>query len=492
MSDYKYDDTNLCGKNLWFDTEKDKKSAFFLNLSDKSSMLDIDKPCHMLVQCCQYTDGFCDSRSAPAEPIQSWLFGGMEIHSNARNIEVYATLEGATSKEEYWQTCSGMLLDIDDNNSQPTEKKWHKTIILPPSSKPTSIKSLHLKLLSLRPAKCTVGSVRTVKMKGRIFDTYSLGSNTELIASKETKDNEGITQGDKITSTLLNPGVEKYQGGISMNPSTNNEGPTPDIGKAISALSMLVRNVQSDMQQSMSSSIGEIQKIGYVQNRNLAQKVNEIEKNLGEVQINLGILLNEVKISRELTQAQEKERKMREKLMKKEAERELAKNQQQQDALLERIMEDQRKFLMQEAMKFQEEILGGMVEKIFKERGGNEGNVTCSHHKNDSCLVETTCDKTKSSHHIETIENTLFIDTNKTTLEEQNNVQKDFKLPSDGEKIDLNKDSIQSDFGGDAEHRPSFNENGGNLIVISEECETIARNTCQNEEEIAAFESSSI
>lgn len=480
---------------MWFDTEKDKKSAFFLNLSDINSVLNVDKPCHMLVECCHYTDGTCGSSNVTAEPMQPWLFGGMEIHSNARNIEVYATLEGATSKEEYWQTCPGMLLEkannIDDEKSQTTtvtpqkEKKWHKTIILPPSSKPTSIKSLHLKLLSLRPAKCTVGSVRTVKMKGRIFDTHPLVSNIELNTKKQIKDDTGIEQGDKISTTSLNPGGAKYQGEmISMNPISNNEGATPDIGKAVSALSMLVRNVQSDMQQSMSSSIGEIQKIGYAQNRSLVQKVTEIEKTLVEVQTSLSILLNEVKTNREIIQAQEEERQNREQILKKETERELAKNQHQQDASLKRIMEEQRIFLKQEAVKFQEEILGGMVDKILSERRGDDNY--------GSCLEETNCYEVESLHLLTTIENTLSIDAVKTTPEEQDIVQQDFKLPSDGEKIDLTKDLILSNFVGNVESRPSFEENAeeedtGNLFVTSEEYGTSARKPPQNEEEIEAI-----
>ena len=137
---------------FWFHQDEGKKSSFTLNSSDASSPLKIDKPCHLLIDCSQ--------TGTP------WIFGGLEIQTNSRNVEVYAVPEGKDGAE-YWQTHRGSREDdeslLGGNDADPCENELYNAVILSPSSKPESIVKLHVKLLSLRPARCTVGFVRSMK-----------------------------------------------------------------------------------------------------------------------------------------------------------------------------------------------------------------------------------------------------------------------------------------------------------------------------------------
>ena len=66
-------------------------------------MSKIQKPCHLIIECAPYSEGngnADDGRETETETeTLPWLFGGMEIFSNSRNIEVYAVPEGKDDVE---------------------------------------------------------------------------------------------------------------------------------------------------------------------------------------------------------------------------------------------------------------------------------------------------------------------------------------------------------------------------------------------------------
>ncbi len=318
---------------FWFENEGNKKTSFVF---DESSLLSssttttgsqqritIQKPCHLFLDCCHPLNDSNDVSNTT-----EFLFGGLEIHSNSRNIEVYALPEDSDGKDnnnsfEYLKTCRGtMIINDDDDNTKSEmlgdanegqeitaatrqdfpkeswEKEMYKTVIIPPNSKPISILRLHLKLLSLRPAKCNIGYIKQVKLKGRIPDVQISTSKPE----PQTK-----TQSSHEGKTSLHTSLPQSIQGSSQNennrppnnqiPSVNNEElnrQTSQITNAISAVTMLIQNTQQTMERSISTSIGEVQKLTFQQSQHFHNTLQSLERRINEVNNNLNELRNEV------------------------------------------------------------------------------------------------------------------------------------------------------------------------------------------------------
>ena len=155
-------DTKADNNTVWFDQEEGKKSSFLLRLPTDFS---IEKPAHLLIHCVVGKD------------ILPFLFGGLELISNARIIEAYKKEESNPSNENYLQTARGIKEDGDTD--------IHKSVLVCPKG-PETVVRLNLKLLSLRPATCTKMTLLSMKLKGRL-------PNVEMMSAADHVPSEPVT-----------------------------------------------------------------------------------------------------------------------------------------------------------------------------------------------------------------------------------------------------------------------------------------------------------
>ena len=308
---------------FWLEPESGKKSSFLFQCcgdnndqSSSSPVSKFQKPCHLIIECVPYSEGngnSDDERETETETLP-WLFGGMEIFSNSRNIEVYAVPEGKDDVQgkEYWQTHRGSKVDIDINTDgdddddekeksskiepktkDACEQEIYQTVILPPSSKPATVQSIHLKLLSLRPAKCTVAFVKCLKLKGRIPESVN---NVEKVIvnvnapSDSATHNRGMGQGQ---SSNANANTNQ-----TIIPSRNKSESTEQIASAISGLSMIINNVRGTMESSIQSTIGEFQSMAFQHNQTWNDRFAAFEKNVAELKDGVDLLNTNVNLLR--------------------------------------------------------------------------------------------------------------------------------------------------------------------------------------------------
>lgn len=131
---------------LWFEQEEGKKSSFLLRVPPDLSLA---KPAHLLIHCVANNE------------ILPFLLGGLELLSNARNVEAYTKDASNPAEENYLLTARGIKEDGDT--------ELHRSVLVCPRG-PETVARLNLKLLSLRPANCTNVSLVSIKLKGRLPD----------------------------------------------------------------------------------------------------------------------------------------------------------------------------------------------------------------------------------------------------------------------------------------------------------------------------------
>lgn len=177
--------------------EEGKKSSFILNHHNEESSSCMNKPASIILSC-----STSDTTTENHHPTTPFLFGGVNIISNARNVEVYeqTTLDGnkhGNADYNYLTTVRGTLLEADDNNvaqadnnnnntNKPHDDKqnmeWYQCIITHPNGGPTEVSSIKFKLLSLRPARASEARVRQLVLKGRLPDVEAVSTNTSSTA----------------------------------------------------------------------------------------------------------------------------------------------------------------------------------------------------------------------------------------------------------------------------------------------------------------------
>ena len=225
-----------------------------------ASIIGMTKPSHVFIDCAQLDSSSSTSTStSTSSSTLPFLFGGLEMHSNARNVEVYATsadaeMDDSNAKEEYWQTCRSTSISMDDdcnnaNDNNNKKEEWYRTIVLPPSSKPITVRRIHLKLLSLRPAKCKVAMVDVINLKGRI---------PEDDGGNDGNGNDSIT-----TTTTTSPSENNSSKNINKNKTNNNNTndtsvTTADLRTALSATISILRETTSKIMGGIESSTGRI------------------------------------------------------------------------------------------------------------------------------------------------------------------------------------------------------------------------------------------
>jgi hypothetical protein len=191
---------------LCFEQEEGKKSSFFLELDDAAG--EIQKPAHVILQ-----GG------------DSFLFGGLEFVSNARNVEIYLT---ENDKETYLTTSRGLLAGDDPYR--------FKCIVVCPGG-PRAVARVHLKLLSLKPESCTGATLHLMKLKGRLPPPKQEEGNTQ-----KTSATKSATTSSRSTDTAP-PGLTQA-----------------DMGAAMTGVTMLVRSVESNLLESVEGSLDKVEK----------------------------------------------------------------------------------------------------------------------------------------------------------------------------------------------------------------------------------------
>lgn len=160
--------------------EEEKKDAVTAGTINSENMYYcVDKPAQLFIDCPiesnptisndntkQTNDVSIISSTAP------FLFGGLELISNSRTVEVYTT--DRDGKETYLLTCRGAILQ-DRDSIHPIEMRcnegtpnieWFICVIVHPLG-PSEITNLKLKLLSLRSPK-EKAFVQDLKLKGKL------------------------------------------------------------------------------------------------------------------------------------------------------------------------------------------------------------------------------------------------------------------------------------------------------------------------------------
>ena len=360
---------NAKDQTFWLEQEADKKSSFLFQSSDgDNSITKIEKPCHLILDC-------SSSECRGGEGVSSeWLFGGLEIHSNSRNVEVYAVPEGKNLNErEYWQTHRGSIM-ADGNRSdngpclgsvtvttkEPCEKELYQVIILPPSSKPVTLRFLHLKLLSLRPAKCTMAYVKCIKVKGRIPDTMLIQSDPVLNdhSSQTQTKNESMEASSRSRTSVS---MANTQQGVST--STDS---TAQIASAVSGLTMMIQNIHQSMESSIQSTIGEFQSLSYNHSKNLSIRIEQLEKNVNGIKDGVDLLNNNVEALRKenrLYQNRHEENIT--------AQKSIIQNEAVNRDFIRDLMKEERQIMTQEFQKEKDKMVSQLVEQLVFELGNN-------------------------------------------------------------------------------------------------------------------------
>jgi hypothetical protein len=322
-------------QTFWLEPNK-KTSFLFESCAESADRSKIQKPCNLIVECCQSTSSHTC--------FINWLFGGLEVHSNSRNIEVYAVPEGKDfNGREYWQTHRGSKIEDTDNSTEKDEceKEIYQTIILPPSSKPTSIKSLHLKLLSLRPSKCTIAFVKSIKLKGRIPEATPDSSETVSGSnnSVDALEDQPATAARSITN------------------KESNDGSTALVANAISGLTMSIDNARGSMEASIQSSIGEIQSLAFNQNQSFTGKLTLLENSVNELKDCVDSLKTNVELLRKENVLQNEERHLK-------MEELNEKHEKIDKEYLHKLLLEERQWIATEMQKQKNEMISQVVDQL--------------------------------------------------------------------------------------------------------------------------------
>lgn len=245
-------------KTFWFEknaAEGDGKKPYSFHLKHQnetsSDGMKIEKPSYIVIDCAKSDN---DSRGH-----YEFMFGAIEIYSNSRNIEVYAVEDGKDDNgSEYWQTYRGKKIE---NGSNGDEELYH-TIILPPTSKPTALRSLQCKLLSIRPSTCKHAYVQQLMLKGRLPEIADSGISSDGNAAGQY--------------------TEPVQSNVISHSAPPNASSEP-IAKAVNALTMMIHSVQNKIESSVQSAVGELENTSYNQHQKLIEQISKLGISVSEV-----------------------------------------------------------------------------------------------------------------------------------------------------------------------------------------------------------------
>ena len=226
---------------LTFRKEGGKQSSFILdNISPNRTV--IGKPAHVLIHCTLLSDNDGGTGTHHAFP---FVFGGLEIISNSRNVEAY--LIDKEGKETYLKTSRGSRQEEDEAT---TDHELYTCVIVCPSG-PQSILRLHMKLLSLRPATCTHAALHSIKLKGRLPD---VSAATPISPSNSTSAAAGATP-----NTATEPNARNSSMSFISNHQQEPGLTQSDIGAAMAAISGMVRTTEDRIHQNVEAKLQQVE-----------------------------------------------------------------------------------------------------------------------------------------------------------------------------------------------------------------------------------------
>ena len=255
-------------KSAWFQQEGTKPSYLIQvrpSSSPSSSTMEDDCSCpckdqsaHALIDC-RADDGEGQvSEVAPSSGSLLFRYGGMELVTNARNVEVYTTDEGG--KEKYVFTSRGIRHRTDDDRDSLPGTEWYKFVIVNPGGAKT-VMGVRMKMLSVKPSGCDVVRVLLLKVKCKLPEV-------EVTAGPEAKNIITVPPGAMGSSGIGRTPQEKMavSGGIDAplpfagsgrSSFLGDSDPTGDanIGAALAAVTMMVRSTEERVVKAMSEGL---------------------------------------------------------------------------------------------------------------------------------------------------------------------------------------------------------------------------------------------
>jgi len=236
--------------------EKGKKSSFLLqpkrelsskdaNTKDGIDWYSVPKPAQLFVQ----HDKHPTSTNEPNKT--SFFFGGLQLISDAKNIEIYLT--SPEGKETYLMTSKGIPYKMtgkentsQESGSTPTQTaEWRRALCVVPGG-PRCISSLRVKLIgSTSTTDSTAIKVHFLKVTARIVMPSSPPARTTATRSPMKTSNP---QGAKSNSPSFSPNMFAPPT-PTRNMTSHSEPPLTqkDLGAAMAGLSFMARKTEENM-----------------------------------------------------------------------------------------------------------------------------------------------------------------------------------------------------------------------------------------------------
>ena len=237
------------GKALLFQ-ETGKKSSYILqppkdaDAKNDTDCYSIPIPAHLVVE-----NGKQFTSTTTAQPKTNqdcaFFFGGLQILSSAKNIEIYLTNQ--EGDETHLMTCKGISYKFQEKDSVSTEPKsigstqWRKCLCVVPGG-PRCISRLRVKFIEESDGTNT--TLRYMKLTARIMDHFPSSLGTSTFKSHVP------TQTPQVAKNPLgfnSHGV--FPAPITANTTSNSEPPLTqkDLGAAMSGLSFMARKTEENL-----------------------------------------------------------------------------------------------------------------------------------------------------------------------------------------------------------------------------------------------------
>jgi len=222
---------------LWFDPEHGKRASFILinivtqqgedrkesdddnavlvgedekrnNYQYYRTLLEIlDKPASVVIDCCPYTG----SNLSDATETCSFIFGGIDMISNCRTIEIYVI--DLQAKETYVTTSRGVKLSSSDQNGN----EWFHNVITRPGG-PQLVMAVKLKLI-MTNAIPKHNFFTELTCASSVSSSQSSYSNSSSSNENSNEENDGVSPEGEL----------QEEGTISLNTDNNHDEEDKDI-----------------------------------------------------------------------------------------------------------------------------------------------------------------------------------------------------------------------------------------------------------------------
>jgi len=276
-------------KSVALVSEEGKKSSFYLPI-DTPDAYDVTKPASILLRASPHNPaGLSDVSDVSSTPFCPFVFGGVEIRSNSRNIELYETdLSGGT--QSYVTTQRGARWEEEDGESI----ELYTSCITHPSG-PSELNGVAFKLLSIRPPKTSEVRILKFLVKCRLLTQSTPQAASEDVSQSMPKTRAHEIKSNQVERKSLDTTINSSDtsiGGV-LPPSTRgiaNEGMSSpvqiysqdDIRAALTTVSMMTGKTEErivsrleDKIERLAEKMEKMEELIYTQNQTI-----QFQKNL--------------------------------------------------------------------------------------------------------------------------------------------------------------------------------------------------------------------